>query len=134
MQKPEIEKEVAELVRDVEAGCLPFFDQLREPRIVEVTPEIARFDMAMPKARQKQSRRDVENVRPMPAEKAPPRDDGAVVSQHELNFYRSIEISPCKKSLAIPQNELRRFQPTLQGFLPRLLTLRTLAHGYTSVQ
>ena len=65
VEQPEIEEDVAELAREIEAGGLAFFDQLGEPRVVEVAAEVAGFDVAMPEAWQEQDGGDVEDVRPM---------------------------------------------------------------------
>ena len=49
----EIEEDVCPLMGDPEPGSLTAPDQLREPRIVDMTPEIGCFDATVPAARQR---------------------------------------------------------------------------------
>jgi hypothetical protein len=95
------------LPREIKTGRLTFFDQLREPCVVEMAAEVTGLDMAVPEARHEENDRDARDARPMPPEKAPRGDDGAVVSEHDLDFYRSMEIPHSSKA----QAAMRRIEP-----------------------
>src|SRR5438445_8381305 len=58
LQKEEVEQDIVPLPGEVQSRGLPAFDQLREPRIVDMTAEVAGFNPPVPQTRDEQAHRN----------------------------------------------------------------------------
>lgn len=65
VEKHEVEEHVVPLPDDVDARGSSLFDELGEPGIVEVTAEIARLDVAVPKAGDQEESGNQEDEQPL---------------------------------------------------------------------
>ena len=60
----QVKKNVVPSGRKIQARRLTFFNELREPGVVNVAAEVASFDVAVPEARQDQGGGDDEDTKP----------------------------------------------------------------------